>query len=77
MSSGPVDPYSLPPTLSVPEAGRLLGIGSTTARRLDREGLFPVQVLKLGHARRVPTAALLELLGVPPKAPDTPVSGLH
>ena len=53
-------------TCSVPVAGQVLGIGTSTARRLDREGAFPVRVLSLGHARRVVVADLLRLLSADP-----------
>jgi excisionase family DNA binding protein len=65
---------ALPATLSLPEAARLLGIGRTHAYTLAASGQFPVPVIRLGRIVRVPTAPLLELLGlptpVPPSAPD-------
>lgn len=45
-------------TISVPEAGRLLGISQNTARTLDRAGKFPVRVLQLGRQRRVSISQL-------------------
>lgn len=50
-------------TVSVPNAGRILGIGRSTAYRLAREGSLPV--LKLGRKLRVPRAALEEMLRQP------------
>lgn len=58
------DLRALPPTLDLPEAGRLLGIGRTVAYQLARRGEFPVRVLRLGNRCKVPTADLLALLGV-------------
>jgi hypothetical protein len=57
-------------TLDLPEAARLLRIGRTSAYALAKCGQFPVPVLRAGKLYRVPTAGLLELLGlaVPPLA---------
>ncbi len=52
-----------PSTLSVPEAGRLLGVSRGTAYQLARENRFPVSVLRIGKQLRVPRAPLLRLLG--------------
>ena len=43
-------------TISVPEAGRRLGVGRNVAFRLAREGILPV--LRLGRKLRVPVRAL-------------------
>lgn len=40
-------------TLSIPEAGKLLGIGASLAYSLAKSGEFPVRVLKLGKKLRV------------------------
>jgi len=45
-------------------AGRALGFGHSKAYELVAAGEFPVRVLRLGKAWRVPTAELLDLLGV-------------
>lgn len=66
-SAPPPDPRTLPPTVDVVTAGRLLGIGRTTAYQLARAGRFPVPVLRIGGGYRVPTGPLLALLGI-----DTP-----
>ena len=58
-------------TCSVPVAGQVLGIGTSTARRLDREHSVPVRVLSLGHARRVVVADLLRLLSADPASTTT------
>lgn len=54
------------PTVSVPKAGRLLGIGKDNAYAMVAAGTFPVPVLALGERPilRVPTAPLLALLGL-------------
>lgn len=57
-------PVQYPPTLSVHEAGELLGIGRTTAYALARAGDFPVPVIRVGSQYRVPSAPLLALLGI-------------
>lgn len=45
-------------TISVPEAGRMLGIGQSTAYQLAKSGEFPVRVLKLGRQLRVSISQL-------------------
>ena len=51
-------------TLSVPEAGRIIGAGRCLSYRLVQEGKLPV--LRLGRRKlRVPKAALEELLRNP------------
>ncbi|BAX97124.1 hypothetical protein MSTE_01807 [Mycobacteroides stephanolepidis] len=51
-----------PPTLSVEQAGRYLGVSRAYAYSMAREGRLPV--IELGTRRvRVPTAALLKMLG--------------
>lgn len=60
---------ALPPAVDIVTAGRAIGLGQTRARELARSGEFPVPVLRLGGQYRVPTAALLELLGVSIPAP--------
>lgn len=64
---------NLPITLDIVTAGRLLGIGRTTALRLARAEQFPCRVLRIGSQWRVPTADLLALLGLPTH-PDTATS---
>jgi excisionase family DNA binding protein len=63
----------LPPTLSLPEAARWLGISRGTAYQLARSGGLPVPVLRLGRRLRIPTALLLGALGV--NAMDSPAVG--
>ena len=50
-------------TLSVPEAGKALGISRQTAYELARRDEFPLPVLRVGKKLRVSTIALARLLG--------------
>ena len=57
------------PTLPVPEAGEIIGFGRAksyqeAARYLATDGAEGMPVVKFGRTLRVPTAALLRLLGV-------------
>ncbi|HEX4817971.1 MAG TPA: helix-turn-helix domain-containing protein [Nonomuraea sp.] len=45
------------------EAGRLLGMGRTTAYRLARTGRFPCPILRIGGRYAVPVRGLRALLG--------------
>jgi hypothetical protein len=53
-------------TCDITTAAAVLGIGRTLAFQLLREGRFPVRVLRLGRAARVPVADLLILLTAAP-----------
>jgi excisionase family DNA binding protein len=53
-----------PTTVSVEDAGALLGVSRTTAYRLVALGEFPVRVLRVGRKLRVPTALLADALGL-------------
>lgn len=53
----------LPPVIDLVTAARILGIGRTKAYELVRTGRWPTRVLRLDRRIRIPTAALLELLG--------------
>lgn len=55
-------------TVSVPEAGRMLGIGRSTAFKLVKEGQIPA--IRLGKKLRVPKATLEKML----QAVDKPTS---
>lgn len=55
---------SLPAVVDVPTAAAVLGVGRTAAYELIRTGAWPTPVLRLGKLIRVPTAPLLELVGV-------------
>jgi hypothetical protein len=54
----------LEPTIPVVRAGRLLGVGRNRAYAAARAGQIPT--ILVGRRRVVPTAKLLELLGVDP-----------
>jgi hypothetical protein len=53
----------LGPTVTVEQAGLILGIGRTKAYQLVQDEEFPVEVLRVGRRILVPTARLLGLLG--------------
>ncbi len=53
----------LPPTISVEHAGEVLGISRRSAYRAATTGELPT--IRLGRRLLVPTARLLELLGLP------------
>jgi excisionase family DNA binding protein len=52
-------------TITVPEAGQLLGIGRDAAYTAAGNGQIPT--LRLGRSLRVPVPKLLELLGARPE----------
>jgi hypothetical protein len=52
------------PTVSVPVAGRCLGINRATAYELAARNELGVPVLRLGRSLRVPTAELRRVLGL-------------
>jgi hypothetical protein len=51
-------------------ARRRNGLGRTKAYELARRQQFPCRVIRIGDTYRVPTAGLLELLGLAPDEPD-------
>jgi excisionase family DNA binding protein len=53
-------------TVSVEEAGRILGIGRSAAYEAARRGQLPTR--RIGRRLFVPVPALLDWLGVPPVA---------
>ncbi len=57
----PVSLAALPPTLTIPEAARLLGISRSAGYRAAAKGEIPT--IRIGRRLLVPTARLLELLG--------------
>lgn len=63
---------ALPTVLDLPTAARLLDIGRTAAYQMVGAGTLPVPVLRLGTLIRIPTAPLLQLLGLP-----VPGDGAH
>jgi Helix-turn-helix domain len=56
-------------TVDLATAARALGLGRTKAYELARTGQFPCRVIRIGETYRIPTAGLLELLGVAPEDP--------
>ncbi|MBA9003025.1 helix-turn-helix domain-containing protein [Thermomonospora cellulosilytica] len=56
--------FGLPLVLDLRTAAKALGICPATAYRLIRSGAFPCTVLRVGHHYRIPTALLMEALGV-------------
>lgn len=59
-----MSPVDLPPTLTMGPACDLLGISTWQGYQLVKRDEFPVPVLHLGRAIRVPTRPLLDLLGI-------------
>lgn len=55
---------ALPAVVDLPTAARVLGLGRSAAYELVRLGEWPTPVLRLGRLIRVPSAPLLELLGL-------------
>ena len=55
---------NLPPVVDVLTAAAVLGIGRTAAYELIRIGQWPTPILRLGRLIRVPSAPLLDLVGV-------------
>jgi excisionase family DNA binding protein len=57
------DLQTLPPTIDLMTAARVLGIGRSKAYQLARDGEFPVRIIRIGDLYRVSTAELVRLLG--------------
>jgi hypothetical protein len=57
------------PTVDLMTAAAALGLGRTKAYELARRAQFPCRVIRIGEVYRVPTAGLLELLGVAAEEP--------
>jgi len=55
---------ALPAVVDLRTAAAALDIGRTVAYELVRTGQWPTPILRLGCRIKVPTAPLLELLGV-------------
>lgn len=66
---------ALPAVTDLTTAARALDIGRTRAFELARRGEFPVPVLRVGVTYRVPTAPLLELLGLNPHHGELEIHG--
>jgi hypothetical protein len=59
-------------TVDLMTAAAALGLGRTKAYELARREQFPCRVIRIGDTYRIPTAGLLELLGV--TAEDRPTA---
>ncbi len=64
---GPMEPNEIPnaaqtPTLTVPEAGRFIGLGRAASYEAARRGQLPT--LRFGKRLLVPTAEFRRLLGL-------------
>jgi hypothetical protein len=55
---------ALPAVVDLRTAAAMLDIGRTAAYELVRTGQWPTPVLQLGRRIKVPTAPLLDLLGL-------------
>ena len=55
---------ALPAVVDVVTAAEVLGIGRTVAYELVRTDRFPTPVIRVGHQIKIPTAYLIELLGL-------------
>lgn len=55
---------ALPAVVDVPTAARVLGLSRTAAYELIRVGGWPTPVFRLGRLIRIPTAPMLNLLGL-------------
>ena len=65
---------ALPAVVDVVTAAEVLGIGRTVAHELVRTGHFPTPVLRVGRQIKIPTAYLVDLLGLSTD-PRTEASG--
>jgi predicted DNA-binding transcriptional regulator AlpA len=63
---------NLPTVVNLVIAARALGVGRTKAYELAQCGQFPCPVLRVGRSYHVPTAGLLELLGIGHLSAHTP-----
>jgi excisionase family DNA binding protein len=48
-------------------AARALGVGRTKPYQLAQRDEFPCRAIQIGSSYRIPTAGLLEILGVSPE----------
>jgi hypothetical protein len=55
---------ALPAVVDVVTAGEVLGVGRTVAYELVRTNQFPTPVLRVGRQIKIPTAYLIDLLGL-------------
>ena len=59
---------ALPAVVGVSTAAKALGLSRTAAYELIREGAWPTPVFRLGRLIRIPTAPILDLLGIDTRA---------
>ena len=64
-------------TVDLATAARALGLGRTKAYALARHDQFPCRVIRIGDTYRIPTAGLLELLGVTAEEPRAQPATAH
>jgi hypothetical protein len=64
-------------TVDLMTAARALGLGRTKAYDLARHQQFPCRVIRIGDTYRIPTAGLLELLGLAPEEPHHQTPTAH
>lgn len=55
---------ALPAVVDLPTAARVLGLGRSAAYELVRTGTWPTPVLRLGKLIKIPSAPLVELVGL-------------
>ncbi|MFS0695209.1 helix-turn-helix domain-containing protein [Streptomyces nitrosporeus] len=56
--------FDLPVSVDLRTAARALGVCSATGYRLIHRGEFPCPVLRVGGQYRIPTNALMRVLGI-------------
>ena len=61
------------PTMSLPNAAKILGISRGHCYHLARAGELPVRVLRLGGRMVVPTAELRRAVGLADQQPAEPM----
>lgn len=74
MTLTPSEIRALPAVVDVVTAGEVLGIGRSVAYELVRSDRFPTPVLRVGRQIKIPTAYLIDLLGLSP-GPAAPLPG--
>ena len=68
---------AMPATVDLMTAARAIGLGRTKAYELARSDQFPCRVIRIGDSYRIPTAGLLELLGITPGDGASQPPGTH
>jgi hypothetical protein len=64
---------ALPAAVDVPTAARALNVSRAQAYLLIRHDRWPTPVVRMGRLIKIPTAPILDLLGIDPnKAPTVP-----